>query len=262
MTRRLNLLLLVLIAIVGIPFYWTFLDSGLGSARPRPIAMDQLRTLAGAIPGEPPREVRHELIGSSNTLRDTVAAGTGIRSTRVVHRAFQIVLNDAPAIIVGSGLTPGQADKRGFDTYDRMAQQRFERASAEASIRIPLALSQKTVTDPLPRGAQGDGPRPVAPGVVVIPMPDVAPGQAMVYVRLADGAEWLMIGDIAPSRDNWSALVPPSRYYSDTLHRFDRSAQIGWLMTINALHREAPHMTIAETRDPRVIPQAPRGFAP
>ena len=38
---------------------------------------------------------------------------------------------------------------------------------------------------------------PVAPGVVVIPVPGHTPGSQLVYIRLQDGSETLLIGDVA-----------------------------------------------------------------
>lgn len=47
---------------------------------------------------------------------------------------------------------------------------------------------------------------PVAPGIVLIKSPGHTPGHQMIYVRLADGQEFLFIGDIGWSLDNITEL--------------------------------------------------------
>lgn len=262
MTRRLNLLLLVFIATIGFPFYWYLIDGGLGSAHPRPLTMARLRELASSVPGQPPLELRHEMLGYRISMRNLTQAGGGIRDTRTTLRAFQITLPDGRTIVIGNGLTAERARKTDLLGYDPDAQRRVDEAVRRASIRLILSPAADGERGRPVEPVEAAFPRAVAPGVVVIPLDDVGPGMAMVYVRMADQREFLLTGDVAPVRANWRDLRPPARYATTTLHDFNRDAQIGWLMTINALHREAPHMTIVEGRDPRVIPQASRGFSP
>ena len=47
---------------------------------------------------------------------------------------------------------------------------------------------------------------PVAPGIVLIKSPGHTPGHQMIYVQLADGQEFLFIGDIGWSLDNITEL--------------------------------------------------------
>jgi glyoxylase-like metal-dependent hydrolase (beta-lactamase superfamily II) len=47
-----------------------------------------------------------------------------------------------------------------------------------------------------------DSYMPVAPGIVLIKAPGHTPGHQMVYVRLGDGREFLLIGDVGWSLDN------------------------------------------------------------
>ncbi|GGZ10587.1 hypothetical protein [Novosphingobium colocasiae] len=262
MTRRLNLLLLVFIATIGFPFYWYFLDNGLGTAHPRPLTMAQLRELAASLPGEPPLELRHEMLGYRLTMRNLTEAGGGVRDTRTSLRAYQVRLTDGRTIAIGRGIGAKRARKTDLLGYDPDAQHRVDEAVRRASIHLLLSPAPESEGDRPDEPRDAPFPRAIAPGVVVIPLDDVAPGMAMVYLRMADQREFLLTGDVAPVRANWRDLRPPARYATATVHDFNRDAQIGWLMTINALHREAPHMTIVEGRDPSVIPQAPRGFAP
>lgn len=267
MTRRLNLFLLAVLLATGLPFYWNFLDSSLGSAHPRPVTIGQLRALAGAIPGGAPLQVRHEMLGHREVIRDIVLAGGGLRRAITVMRAYQILLADGRTIAVDQGISARRARDTGMQGFDAAAQRRVDAAVSRASLRVLLARPADA-TARVERGRPAPpldldlAPRAIAPGVVVIPLDDVAPQLAMLYVRLASGHELLLTGDVAPYRANWAEPRPPSRYYATRRHGFDRSAQIGWLMTINELHRQAPQMTILEGRDPRVFSQAPRGFIP
>lgn len=63
MRRKINLTLLVLILLIGLPYYWLLLDNRPGKAEPKPITIEQLRGLAGSIPARPPAR------SSSNSSR-------------------------------------------------------------------------------------------------------------------------------------------------------------------------------------------------
>ncbi|MCZ0954245.1 MAG: hypothetical protein OXJ56_16880, partial [Rhodospirillaceae bacterium] len=47
---------------------------------------------------------------------------------------------------------------------------------------------------------------PVAPGVVLIEAPGHTPGHQMVYVRMADGTEFVFIGDVGWLMENVTEL--------------------------------------------------------
>ena len=58
---------------------------------------------------------------------------------------------------------------------------------------------------------QAGAPQAVAPGVVVIPAPSHTLGSQMVFVKLADGREFLFAGDIATMASSWRELRARSR---------------------------------------------------
>ncbi|MFD2579388.1 hypothetical protein ACFSTD_14110 [Novosphingobium colocasiae] len=160
MTRRLNLLLLVFIATIGFPFYWYFLDNGLGTAHPRPLTMAQLRELAASLPGEPPLELRHEMLGYRLTMRNLTEAGGGVRDTRTSLRAYQVRLTDGRTIAIGRGIGAKRARKTDLLGYDPDAQHRVDEAVRRASIHLLLSPAPRKRGRPAGRTAR----RPFPPG--------------------------------------------------------------------------------------------------
>jgi len=92
-------------------------------------------------------------------------------------------------------------------------------------------------------------PAAVAPGVVTIPAPSHTPGSQMIYVRLANGREYLFTGDIATLTISWQQVRGRSRLLSQYLMPEDRNEIRAWLLTINKLKEQAPDMTIVPGHD-------------
>ncbi|MBM3595841.1 MAG: hypothetical protein FJX31_08740, partial [Alphaproteobacteria bacterium] len=67
-------------------------------------------------------------------------------------------------------------------------------------------------------------PHRVAPGIVVIPTPQVRTGSRMIYARLGNDREYLFTGTIAPVRTNWAMLRLPAQLVTDLGRRKDRQA--------------------------------------
>jgi len=77
---------------------------------------------------------------------------------------------------------------------------------------------------------------PVAPGVVLLKSPGHTPGHQMVYLRLADGTEYLLSGDVTWAIDGVTSLRQRPPGTSERI-REDRAAlaqQIEWLASIAA----------------------------
>jgi len=68
-----------------------------------------------------------------------------------------------------------------------------------------------------------EGLYPLAPGVVLIKSPGHTPGSQMIYVVLADGAEYLFIGDVVWQWDNIErATIKP--WLTSAMMKEDRDA--------------------------------------
>ena len=95
----------------------------------------------------------------------------------------------------------------------------------------------------------GNAPRAVAPGVVVIPAPSHTPGSQMIFVRLADGREYLFTGDIATMARNWEQLRARSRLVGTYFAAEDRREVYAWLRTIRALKAAASRLQVVPGHD-------------
>ena len=251
MTRRLNVVLLILLIGVFGPFFWLVLDTGGTGRAVKPVDIAQLRLLAEAIPGPLPREVRYERIGRQPRTADLVAAGSGLRQVDLTTYAFQIVREDGTDITIDRGMSRRSAQRRELADFDPEAQASVERVVRGAA--LALRLTRSTVRPPAV-------PYPVAPGVVVIPTPGVGPGTRMIFVRLAEGRELLFAGEIAPLNVSWRQDRPPPRAVT-LFHRRPRVEIAQWLRTIRRLKWSAPLLVIVPGRDPALPPPLKRGFA-
>ena len=127
---------------------------------------------------------------------------------------------------------------------------------------------------PWPQGARpqptlaGSDPVAVAPGVVVIPAPSHTPGSQMIFVRLADGREFLFAGDIASFALNWRETRARSRLVGDWFAPENRAEVFAWLRTIRAWQAQAPGLVVVPGHDftTMIDPEHPtgihRGFSP
>lgn len=258
MTPRLNLFLLIVLLLVGLPLYWFQFDASAPDARAKPLDIAQLRALADGEKGPHPTEVRHELIGTRIALHNQLAAGTGLRPMRTGLRAYEVVVPGARPILIDAGTTRRIARENRVKDFDAAAQARIDRALAQAELRLHL-LDQSVhrgnpaIRSPhaLPLPDLSDGrPHAVAPGVVVIPQPELPDAAMMVFVKLADGREFLFTGDVAQVPESWQATRPPARRLGDIGHPRRRTEIASWLLTIKALHQQAPGMVVVTGHDP------------
>ncbi|WP_052223371.1 hypothetical protein [Novosphingobium malaysiense] len=266
MTRRLNYWLLALVIILGIPFYWYMIDPGPGTVQPKPVSMAQLRTLAGAIPGPRPEQIRVETVGRHFITRNRLVAGWGLRQTMAAVKSYELVFPDEKPIVIDAGTSAAIARKFDFVAYDPAAQRRVKAAMARARRVIlleetPLHNGGASRPDLVTAGIHSDAePRPFAPGVVEIPAKGLGYDAKLVFVQLADGTEFLFAGSAAKIAQSLISENPPSRWATpDSVPNY-REESKSWLTTINALHRQAPDMTIVTGQDPQNPDHAAQGF--
>ncbi|WP_429274932.1 MBL fold metallo-hydrolase [Novosphingobium gossypii] len=252
--------------IIAVPYYWFLADAGAGpganDVRPQPVTIDMLRRMATTGNGQSPVELRVETVGLRLTSRNMLVAGSGLRQLPNVVRAYELIVPGAAPLIIDRGISRAAAAEHGFASFDTQAQARVGAAIARATHVIELsdrpshngghATGTRRVKDAFL--ASGGAPYTLAPGVVVIPARGLAPGTAMVYVRLSDDHEYLFTGDVAPLHRSWHDLRLPARLATRSEARTFRESNLSWLMTINALHRAAPRMTIVTGHEPSEIP--------
>ncbi len=282
--RRLNLTLLVLVLVIGLPFYWLLIDNRPGDATPRNLHIAQLRELAGSLPGQRPIRLEGELAASRSLARDLFAAGAGLKREPIAIMAWRLWAPGGKSVVIDSGITSADAQAMGIDRTSPASQARIERALREAALvlfthehpdheaaalrlagGIPAAARFNTAQLPpsplagllpwphvsLPAPTiLGSQPQAVAPGVVVIPAVNShTPGSQMIYARLSDGREFLFTGDIATLRFSWQDLRARSRLVSEYMAPEDRDEVYAWLKTIRQLKAEAPSLEIIAGHD-------------
>lgn len=257
--------LLVAFCIVGIPYYWYLLDRGPDGAPAKPLTMAQLRALAGTAEGPAPREVRVELIGHLDIMRNALVAGWGLRPMRTAVRSYQLVVPGQPPIVIDAGTTRTAARDLGMADFDAAAQLRVDNAVARAG-HVVLLLDQplhnagrKRVGESPP--AFSPAPYALAPGVVVVPTDGLGRGARMVYARLENGREFLFTGPAAKVGESLRTLAPPARIGAAGEGPVYLPESKAWLTTINALRKAAPHMIVVTAHDFAQVPHAARGFS-
>ncbi len=282
--RKFNRILLGLILLIGVPFYWLLVDNRPGDPAPKPVSIEQLRTLAASMPGAAPSGVEVELVAYRRLPGNLFVAGGGFKRRLTGVMSFRLPVPGGAPLVIDTGLTAAASEEMQFERYLPEAQARVNAALRGAGLVLlthehldhqggivalndPAVLAKAAFnpgqvnparwTDMLPWPA---GPRPqpritgtvpvaVAPGVVVIPAPSHTPGSQMIYVRLASGRELLFAGDISSLADNWEQMRARSRLLGDIVAPENRAEVYAWLKTIQALKAAAPQLDVVPGHD-------------
>jgi len=286
-TPRLNLILLLLLLVIGVPYYWYFIDNRPGDVAPRPVTIAQLRAAAVSLPGELPRGVAGERVATLKRRANWMAAGAGVRIMDLGVAAFRIDYANGAPVLINTGMTTASAKARQMEKFDGQAQARVELAMREAGLILVTggqaeqiggiaasgdpAILAKAAFSPAQLNSRADDkgfawklakPKPrldgksivaVAPGVVVVPTDVPLPGMQLIYVRLRSGAEYLFPGETAALAMSWQKLRAHARIRSDVLMHEDRAQSFAWLKTIRRLHEQAPAMHIIPARDVAIL---------
>lgn len=269
MTRRLNYWLLASLIVFGFPFYWYLIDSGAGSAKAKPVTIEQLRRLADAAGGQHPDAVRVELIGHYWIMRDKLIAGGGVREASAAVRSYELTVPGNKPIVIDAGTSRTIAQQNEMDDFDQVAQNRVNTILRQASHLIILQDSPlhnggrntDEVAAETKRQQHDSAPYALVPGVVVLPADNLGPRAKLVYVRLANGQEFLFTGPGALIAASIDKLRPPARLAARKDVPDYATESKSWLMTINALQREAPDMTVVTAHDSSDISHATNGFS-
>ncbi len=292
MRRKLNLTLLVLIVLIGAPYYWLMLDNRPAGTQPKPVSIAQLRGLAQTMPGPAPRAVEVELVAYRELPGNLFAAGSGLKDALIGIMAWKLLVPGGPAVMIDSGITARDAREIEVDRFYSDREARVLAAVREAGIvltthehvdhqgavvqaggdvlakrawfnpgqlppsRYATELRWGSQPVPAPRIRPGP-PQAVAPGIVVIPAPSHTPGSQMIYVRLGDGREFLFTGDIATLQTSWQDLRARGRLVGDMFAPENRAEVFAWLRTIKLLKAQAPGLKVIPGHDWRAITSDP-----
>ncbi len=245
-----------------------------------PIDMTQIRQLATSGDGALPVRLNALIVAEGTNAKTLVIAGGGFQNQRMVFPSFQVVYEDG-AIVVDAVHTQAQHSQafagEPYDTakYDAMqaAMRRsrtiiathehfdhlggianspyFDEISAKVRLTaaqaanaaslagFPPALLAKLTT------FDYDGYYRLAPGMVLVKAPGHTPGGQMVYVRLQNGSEYLLVGDVVWNSESIDRLTGRPLLMNLSMNE-DRAALGNEIRALYDLARSEPiHLVIS-----------------
>jgi glyoxylase-like metal-dependent hydrolase (beta-lactamase superfamily II) len=287
MTHRLNLFLLGLPVVLGLPYYVLLIHNPSRDVAPFPLQMADLRRMAAVVPGPQPQTIAATFVGWDRTPGNLLAAGSGIKRRLFTVMSFRLDTPGGKPLVIDTGTTGPLASRANVERFREGHQRRVDADLAAAGTIIATDESAETLgglarfaKEPagaaalgrallnpaqLPAATRGQGlpwpaqltlpaaigrePRAIAPGVVVIPTAAPTPGSQMVYVRLADGREYLFAGPVAPYGVNATELRTRSLLTEWWDGPTDRAVTMRWLVTLQHWQKQAPRLFVVTGHD-------------
>jgi glyoxylase-like metal-dependent hydrolase (beta-lactamase superfamily II) len=239
--RTLLAILAILVIVIALAGYILLGYSPLPKTSTYQLDIAQIRQLAGTDNRLFPVRLNTLIIGQGSMPQFVVYAGGGLQSMRMPVPVFQVVFPDS-TVIVDTGMDQasfGQMFGGSFSTenYDRL-QSALRQSQAillthehldhiaglthspyldELLPKVILtreqvgALTPDTGITPEQRlrltPLVYDRYHPVAPGLVLVKAPGHSPGSQMVYLRLQNGEEFLLVGDVVWNMNSLTRLT-------------------------------------------------------
>ena len=249
--------------------------------------LPELRRLAASLPGERPVRVNHEQVAEASLPRGVVFAGQSLFVPHPMsHGAYQIVFPDGYVVIDSGFDEAGLRRMRSDAVFSTEAFAAIQRALAGARKvvithehadhiggfagytapetlvgRLELTREQLANTKQL---EAGHFPKPLAsaltpidyeryyalaPGVVLVKAAGHTPGSQMVFVELANGKEFLFLGDVAWHMDQIRELWYRPRLVTDLFIGEDRDAVLAEFRTLHDLAEREPGLLLVASHD-------------
>ncbi|MCA8900640.1 MAG: MBL fold metallo-hydrolase [Hyphomonas sp.] len=279
---------IALAIVAGLSFlamvYWFFYDNRMpAQASASPLDIAAIRQAAGTIPGPKATGIEVETLSHTLVPKIAMVAATSWDKVDMVRNSYRVVFPER-ALIIDTGQSREDALRYNAHEYDDAAWTRMLAAIAqadtvivthghgdhagglEASADVPgiadaARLSAAQVATMQAGGLETQAFAPsldyqglfaLAPGVVLIPAPGHTPGSQMVYVELADGREFLFLGDTASLLDNVRLGRIRSHYVTDRIGNDDRQAVFLQTAALQRMSEEAPDLILVPGHDAAV----------
>jgi glyoxylase-like metal-dependent hydrolase (beta-lactamase superfamily II) len=280
----------IILISLAIVLFWLFYSNQATPDSRFPLDLGELRRVSGTVPGAGPALIEIERLSHTMVPRIAIVSGTGWGKIDMVRASYRLVFPDR-TILIDTANSADLAKRFKAASYDSAAWKRLVPAMESASAIVVThehadhigGLLESPHRDALfgravltsEQAADMAGSLPLhwpdlaalnfhplsydrlhalAPGVVLIKAPGHTSGSQMVYVRRADGREYLFTGDTTSLLDNVTLKRIRSRYvtdwYGDQTHD-DRPAVMAQTIAIHDLAQKYPDLIIVPGHDGR-----------
>ena len=287
-TRTMMIWIVSLLTFGGL-YWWLVQESHMPDNAAYEFNIDKVRQLANSLPGDKPTQLRYEHVASFEFARAMVMAGDAWNGVEIPVYAFEVVYADRIGIIDTAMnreiakpefMVPFFDDKAYQRVIDALDHAAFIAVTHEhldhiggllasphlSALKPVLQLTGTQLAHPenmdpakIPPGAL-DGYQPLnyvglhalSPGVVLIAAPGHTPGSQMVYVKLASGAEVLLLGDVSWQQQNIALLRERPRFMTAIIGE-NRTQVLGEFQALHALALREPAVHQVPGHDGAVV---------
>ncbi len=260
--------------VIAAAYYWLLVESH----RPPgsyPIDLGEVRRLANSIPGAKPQSIHVERVATFSFPEALVMAGASWNSGTGPAAACQIVY-PGRTVIVDTAMDEKITNALGRAAFHPESYRRMIQAMSSASLilithehpdhiggiasypdparLIPsVRLTREQANHPekmdparLPpvsfQVIDYDRYLAAAPGIVLIKSPGHSPGSQMVFIQREDGAEFLLLGDVAWQMRNVDRVRERPRLVTAFMLQEDRAAVLRELAELHRLKQAEPNL--------------------